>query len=438
MIEFTQRFIKLLLIIFLFASNLVEAQETNKGFGGSSYSAFGIGMPLDVTSDNFKAQGLLGVSGIIYEVSALSNPALWSRLYSTEAYTGLQLSNFILTKGSVSETSTNLSSGYLHLLLPIYNGKLGLSAGLYPVTRRSYKTINTTSTTLGTDQIDYINEVQGSGGVNKFEIGFGLKLTDNFSFGYAPSIAFIIQENSESFVFNSTQFASQEQNTKTTGTAFSQRFGITGTFNNIFSSTDRISLGATLNLPFSIDTKKDFTTQKRVEGADQTVDLSSLLAVNSGSIDLPLEVSFGLGYAPSIYVHFATEGVFQKWSEFSNNLDPSDNVFMKDRMKVGFGGQFHPYKRNSNSFFSRFKYSGGVSYDTGHLTMSGNDINTLWLNTGLGILGRNTVTSSPSIDISFQYGFRGTTDNNLIKEKIWTLGFSLNLYERMFVRPKLR
>lgn len=439
MIKRTCTYIFVVISIFTIASSTSIAQESNEGIGGSPYSAYGLGLPIDITSQNFRAQGLFGVSGITQEITSLANPAIWGSTYFTQAITGLQVSKFNVESSTTSESSTNLSTGYIHVLFPISRGKLGLSVGLYPVTRSNFRVAEVGNfMTSATDTVSFANEIQSTGGVNKFEMGFGIKLTKNISLGYAPSVAFMTLKNSESFIFSSTNFLAQDQSSSITGAAFSQRVGLTASFNNFLSNQDRISLGATLDLPYTIKGKREFTSQKNIVGVDQEIDLTSTLSNAQGDVYIPLKASFGLGYAPSIFVNFAVEGVFEKWSEYTNEIESSDEAVMSDRMKLGLGGQFHPYKRNSNAFFSRFKYSGGVSYDTGHLTIQDNDISTLWINTGLGILGRNSLSSFPSVDISFQYGFRGTTDNNLLMERIWTLGLSINLNERMFVRPKLR
>lgn len=430
-----KKIIIVLLIGLLSPILAIAQQQSDEGRGGSPYSVFGLGLPQEITSDNFKAQGITGVSGISQEMTSLSNPALWYRSYFTQAFTGLSLSKYKLKDNSGSEENGNFGSGYLHVLFPLAPGKLGLSVSLYPVTRSSYRLLDGgTFLASPTDTVAFSNEITRSGGVNKFEIGFGLKLTKNISVGYAPSVAFMTLENNESLFFSSGSFNAQDQSINNTGVAFSQRFGISALFSNVFRGTDRIALGATINVPYNIGTKSSFKVQKSIGGIEQELDYTSSLSVSEGDIQIPLDASFGLGYAPSPLVNFAVEGTFQKWSDFTNELDRTEEGFMKDRMKIGFGGQFHPYKRNADSFFSRFKYSGGLSYDTGHLTIQGNDISTLWINTGLGILSR----SSSSIDISFRYGFRGTTNNNLIKEQIWALGFSVNLTELMFIRPKLR
>ncbi len=409
------------------------ASESNSG---SSYSVIGVGIPQDLTSDNFRSHGVLGVSGIVLETNSLYNPALWNRSFYTQATTSLQLSNFNSSNSTSDQSNSSFSAGYLQMLFPVYPGKLGVSLSLFPVSKSNFRIVESgTFMDSSSDSVSFSNDIQSAGGVNKFEAGFGLKLNKNISVGYAPSVAFLTLENSEALSFSSGSYIAQDQTTSITGAAFAQRFGIAANFSNIFSETDRIALGATLTLPYTIEAKAERTAEKVVDEEVEIIDLSSTLTNRRGDVSMPLEAAFGFGYAPSQYLNFAVEGTFQKWSDFENSTNPDEEGFFSDRLKVGLGGQYHPYKKNYDSFFSRFKYSGGLSYDTGHLTIDGNDINTLWISTGLGLLTRRSVSS---VDFSFQYGFRGTTESNLIKERIWTLGFSINLAELMFIRPKLR
>jgi long-subunit fatty acid transport protein len=272
------------------------------------------------------------------------------------------------------------------------------------------------------------------GGLNKFEIGFGWKLNDQISIGYAPSVAFFSMETSEAFSFSSSLYSQQKQKLNISGAAFSQRLGVAGSFRNVFKTQDKISVGATINVPFSMTLRQDFTTEKETETGSKTVDLSNILSSKKGEMSLPLEYAAGIGYAPHPRFNVSIEGQYQQWSDYSNDLVDNDGAVMADRMRIGLGAQFHPYKKAQSGFFSSFKYSAGLSYDSGHLTIQEEEIRTLWLHTGLGILSR----SPSSIDVSVRYGFRGTTESNLIEENIWAIGLSVNLAEIMFLRPKLQ
>lgn len=425
-----------ILLIIGLLSNAASAQTGNsaEARGGSVYSSIGVGFPVDPTSAGLKAQGILGLTNINRETSSLANPALWASTFYSQASTGLQLTRADVESTGSSGTNVNLQTGYLHLLFPIKPGKIGVSLGLYPVTRADFKSVNLkTFNSTATTELEYTNEVQSFGGINKFEVGIAFKLGKNFTFGYAPSIAFLTLKNSEALDFNVVGFEDHSQEIDYNGNSFAQRFGFTGSFNSILRENDSFSFGGTLNLPYTIKARETFSALKSVRGIEQEVSINGA-EEREGDISMPLEAAFGFGYAPSTLFNVAVEAQIQNWSEFTNELDPSSQQLMNNRTKLGFGGQYHPYRTNLDSFLSGFKYAAGISYDTGHLSILNENIETLWLNTGIGIPSK----VASFVDFSFQYGFRGTTDNNLFKEQIWAVGMSINLTELMFVRPKLR
>ena len=92
--------------------------------------------------------------------------------------------------------------------------------------------------------------------------------------------------------------------------------------------------------------------------------------IDKGDITLPFEAAFGLGYTANAITNFSIETQIQNWSDFKNEFDQSSELNTKDRFRIGFGGQYHPYRTNSSYFLSNFKYSAGISYDTGHLKIS--------------------------------------------------------------------
>jgi hypothetical protein len=429
-------FALLAILIFVLGSPLIMAQiqSTNLYSSGSIYSAYGIGYPVELETGSAKSHGILGLTSVNQEVAGLSNPAFWAQTYYTQGASGVGLQNSQLKNTSNTGESTLFDKGYLQLLFPLKSSELGLSVGLYPVTRSNLKIINEEQFLTYGDTVGYNSELQQIGGLNKFEIGFGWKISDQISIGYAPSVAFFSMQTSEAFSFSSSLFSQQKQTLTISGAAFSQRLGVAGSFRNVFRTQDKISVGATVNVPFNMTLRQDYTTEKEIESGSKTVDLSNILTSKKGEMNLPLEYAAGIGYAPHARFNISVEGQYQQWSDYSNDLVGNDGAIMADRMRVGFGAQYHPYKKAQSGFFSSFKYSAGLSYDSGHLTVQNEQIRTLWLHTGLGLLSR----SPSSIDLSLRYGFRGTTESNLIEEKIWAIGLSVNLAEIMFLRPKLQ
>lgn len=422
------------LILILFSANnlLAQVEGASENRGGSFYSLFGVGFPTDNNNPREYGLGISGVSLDNMDSNSLQNPAMWGKNFFTTASSGFNLSRFNTSSQTSSSVNTLLETGYFQFTFPILREKLGMSASMYSVTRSNYRFVTADSTNLDNNAtLGYASDIRGAGGINKLELGFGWNINKYLSVGYAPSLAFVSENNSQDVFFTDNSFSTSNLNSNITGTAFSHRFGALFTFQKLFSDKDRISIGATANLPFTIDSEEKVTVSKPINGQDEEV---LLRENNNGKITLPVELNAGLTYYPSTLVNFSLEGLYEQWSDFESTFSSAEEMsMMSDRIKAGFGGEYHPYRTNSSKFLSNFRYSGGVSFDSGHLTIQNQDINTLWFSAGLGIISR----SRSSVDLSIRYGLRGTTDNNLIREKIWAFNLSVNLSELMFFRQRL-
>lgn len=422
--------------ILLFSASTATAQieGDSQSKSGSFYSLFGVGYPTDTNNSQELGLGIIGVSLDNRQSNTLQNPALWGKNTLTTASSGFNMAQFQATSQTSESVNALLEAGYLQFTFPVLREKLGVSASMYSVTSSNYRFVTFDSTAASpTNTVNYASDIRGAGGVNKLELGFGWNINKNISVGYAPSLTFISQNNSQDVFFDQAGYGTSNLDSKITGTAMGHRFGALFTFRNLLRSADRISIGAAATLPITIDAKNKTTVSKIVNGQDQVVGLRD---AEKGEISLPVELKGGLTYYPSSLVNFSIEGLYEQWSDYNSSFDPSNELnMMKDRFKAGFGGEYHPYRTNSENFFSNFRYSGGVSFDSGHLAINDQDINTLWFSAGLGIISPR---SSSSVDLSFRYGLRGTTNENLIKEEIWALNLSVNLSELMFFRQKLR
>lgn len=421
-------------LLFIFSNNaLAQSDESSIGKSGSFYSLFGMGFPVETNTSRELSMGISGISLDNAQSNGLHNPALWGTNTFSTASTGFSLSKFLSEDNTTESKNTALQAGYLQLTFPVYREKLGISASLHPVTRSNYRFFNTSSILNEQNQtIDYASDAYGTGGISKFEIGFGWSINKNISVGYAPSLVFLSQNNSRELFFDDGSFTTNVIDSKITGSDFSHKFGLLASFPTIFSDKDRVSFGATAILPVEIETKESILSSRQVNNQVQEVTLDENVG---GKAELPLELNSGFTYYPSTLFNVSLEGKFQQWSETNFNLNTTNDTFeLSDRYKLGLGAEYHAYRTNSNSFFSNFRYNAGMAYDSGHLKTAQENINTLWFSAGLGII---SPLSNSTIDLSARYGLRGTTANDLIQERIWSFNISVNLTELMFFRPKL-
>jgi hypothetical protein len=255
----------LVLLVFLFPVSKAFAQieGASESRSGSFYSLFGVGYPTDNNNARELGLGIIGVSLDNMQSNSLQNPALWGRNTLSTASTGLNLSKYQASSQNASNVNALLEVGYFQVTLPIMREKFGVSASMYSVTRSNYRFVTIDSAIASANNVvNYASDIRGAGGINKLEVGFGWSINKNISIGYAPSLTFVTQNNSQDVFFNKSGFGTSNLDAKVTGTAMGQRFGALLTFRNLIRSRDRISIGAEATLPITIDAKKTKTVKK--------------------------------------------------------------------------------------------------------------------------------------------------------------------------------
>jgi hypothetical protein len=421
------------IILSLLAVN-VFAQSNNELNSGSSYSYYGTGFPLQNSNTNEKGMGVFGISYRNVDSPSLSNPAFWSSEIYSQASVNFAFKNLSVSDSQGSGANSLLQIDSFQATFPLKKDKLGLSISLYPKTRSNYNVISSEQVVANDGStIGLTSNKVGTGGVTNFEFGLSYKLNNNFSFGYASGYSFLREKDTESLVLLDGNITSSIVTKQVNGTSVSNRFGAIFSARKIFSGNDRLNLGATVTIPMSFDSKLNSGTEKIINGEKIDIQLGD---DRRGDISLPLELGTGLTYFFNPDLSITAEGRFDKWSEAKYDFSTIEENAFKDRLQFGFGTSITPKDYQRRGFLSNLKYSLGVSYDSGHLMINNNDIETLWFSAGLGLISDN-LRSSSSFDISFQYGLRGATSNSLVKENIFGINLSVNLTELMFLQRKL-
>lgn len=433
------------LFSFLFLTPLLvmsQVIEPDKSRSGSVYSGIGFGVPANQNSPHTNGMGLSGVSTFNPFTASLSNPAHWGSVELTQAQLTVAMTNFEASDSFSSARNSQFAFEQFQFVFPLLRNQLGASISFNPTTRSDFARIQQGSFQLtGDDEpIDFASNSIGSGGINRFEFGLGYRLTSNIEIGYAASAHLLSINNEISTSFSQQQFQRANQpsviDEEITGAGFGNRFGIASRFSQLIGDRDRLHLAATVNLPISISAERSIETFRTVNDVPRRVELNEESGTRDGSVKLPLEINTGLTYYLNPYHSFAAEYLYQNWddAEFSYNL--TEQGYFKDRTKVGVGYQYQPFMdQQASGFFSNFRYSVGATYDNGFLTISDQDIETVMFHAGLTIPSQR---NRSSIDLSFNYGIRGTESENLVKENIWGFKLSLNLAEFMFLRQRFQ
>lgn len=419
----------------LFGSVVFAQSEGGKAKNGSIYSKLGVGYPVDMANTAAQSMGLLGISYNETSVGSFANPAQWGNTVYGLGVGDIGIQSYNVSSTSANATNSKFSVNHFQLQLPIIRGKLGISGSFSPITDARFRTLEEGTQYIGEgaeqDTLNFGIENRGGGGVNRAELGLGWKINSNISIGYAASVVFMSVDDRFTAAFFESSYRTANFTLETNGVGFGNRLGTSIQLPGLFQNNDQLGIGASVTLPVTLDAERQQTGT--IAGSSITV--TDEVANGKGTVKMPMKVSGGISYSPSNLLMIGAEGFYQGWSNYQNDFEPEEEELFKDRYKVGLGLQYFPYVTGSNKFLSSFKYRIGTSYDTGHIRIEGQNINTLKFSLGLGI---RSPSSNSSVDLSFEYGIRGTTSTNLVKEQIWGMRLSLNLAEIMFFRPKLQ
>ena len=421
----------ILAIVFLVsASSAYAHSEYNDS---SIYSYLGLGIPIDNGSSQGAGMGLSVVSVRSMIHGNTANPAILSATRFTLLNGGFTVNYTDAVDDFSQAKSSQLKINTFQLQLPLIREKLGMSISLQPLTESRFS-LSTNSEYIRpsnefspADTINYNIFTRGDGGLNKLEAGIGYQLHNNISIGYAASVIFGSTNAYRESAFFQSGYSFITENERTSYVGMGNRFGIYADYTRPFAGNDYIAFGATLSLPVDLTTE----ITRNANYGNQQIPLADK---RKGTSQLPIEYNLGLSYYANQYVMISTEALVQQWSNYEN-FSGFNEEFMKDRVKLGLGFEYAAIRRPENSILTRFIYRAGFSVDSGHLELNGTDIKTLMFSAGLGI---PSPASGSSIDVNFDFGIRGTTSHELVKEKIYAVRVSFNLSEMMFLQRRLQ
>ena len=408
------RILKSFVIMFLIAASVWAD-------GGSLYTRKGIG---DIYFALNARRFALGGGGIalnsITDLSSL-NPAGLYGLRTTRFeigmyYNGLNLSN---SSSDIRYSQVNLSGFTIALPIDTAQG-LVLSAGMTPYSNVQYEVIKTS-----TDPIvgSYKSTYEGSGGLNKLYFGLTTKLPMGFALGasfeyYYGSIEYNAKLTIDNVEYKSGIFKNQN-NFQGTG----MNVGIlTPDMSHIFGSKDitNFRLGLSVNYIFSM--KRD---SSEVSGSSDSTFISS--SVNQ-DVKMPVRISAGAAVKLFNRYQVIADYFFQPFEKLTfDNVKPG---MYQDLHRLSFGVEYTNPSPAKDSFWDRVALRLGCSYERSQYVINYTSISQYALHAGFSL----PLGGSNTLDLALQYGTRGTTDHNLIKENFLNLNVGLSFGELWFQR----
>ncbi len=423
------------LFFLLFAMKSVIAQN----YYNSPYSRYLVG---DIINNGFAYNKALGGSSIALrphnQINYL-NPA---------SYTSQDTNSFLLQlgvdgryakvlSGIDTDEAFNSNISYLAIGFPVTKW-WNISLGATPFSRMQYYFQEEVNDEILGEKIGF--DYTGFGGFNEFYFGNAFTISNVLSLGVNVSYLFgSLDRKQLSYLPEKMDYsAAIENKTNYIASDFYLKTGIQ--YHPIINERHSLIIGATYDFESNIDIKLKGQTTRYNTASKGSISQDSLY-FNIDSIAplvLPGKLAVGLTYIFDERILVTAEYIRQDWS---GTIIANSNFKSGLYESYRFGAEFTPVpmsNRIRTNYIKRMNYRIGGNYTKTYLYTDNNNISDYSMSVGIGLPLKNArkVFSGTHINIGYQYGQRGTTDNGLIKEKYHNFSLGLTFHDFWFLKPK--
>jgi hypothetical protein len=412
-------------IVLLF-SVVTMAQEST----ASPYSYYGLGQLSFKGAFENRIMGGVNVFKDSLRINFL-NPASYAHLKRTTFTIGgtQNLTTFNQADGS-KERANRSSLNYVGVGIPLRKSAFVL--GVMPYTVVGYKIEN--QSIDEDNDFERIRRFTGSGGVNRAFLGYGYAITPSLSFGVEAAYNFgNISTNSAEAISNVQYGTSELNESRVDGFTFNTGLAYNKKLNEKYTIFGNVAYTPQSSVTF-YNTTTISIVQYLSNGSFVVVnpDESEVTKVNQ-KIKNPSKFSFGLGIGDETKFGIGAQLTLTDFNEFGNRYSEIESGTFENGTKIGFGGYYIPKYNSFTNYWNRVTYRAGFNYENTGLVVREESIIDYGINFGLGLPVPGSIST---FTVGFEFGSRGTTSANLIKENYFNLFISLNLNDKWFVKSK--
>lgn len=412
-------------IFLLLTTTILIAQRTNS----SPYSFFGMGEEYSPKTTEQASMGGLGVANSSSYHLNFINPALNANLRVATYTLGANINSLSINDGVNQQSSKSNSLSYVALGFPIGN-KAGFSLGLQPLSAVGYSFSNSKKEKNTDNTLTEVTNFKGKGGTNRIFGSFGITVLEGLSLGIEADFVF---GNIENIVTNQRLNVDRATRNKETVNIRGSKVRIGVHYENTLQNDLNLSFGTAATIGSSLKTTANnaFYTLKLLNSGREIIK-NTKQSSTKGKISLPMKTVVGVAIGKTQKWNVGIEYEFQKAFKNSNVNVANQGYSYGDSNRFSIGGYYLPRVNSLSSYWNRVTYRAGLRFEDTGLLVSGKSSNTNYtaikdfgINIGLGLPLPKQLSN---INLGFEYGQKGTLDNNLIKENYYNikLGISLN------------
>jgi hypothetical protein len=443
MIKYTKLF-----IIFLLAAIAFQARAQSTATTSSPYSQYGIGDLTPMLMPQNRAMGGISTAtNIINRYMSINpqNPASYGAIALTTIDAGLFANTLSLSQsGQPTQKNSNFSLSHVAFAIPVSRAS-ALSFGLMPYSQVGYNYTKTfkgfgTGSPVDTNLVN--NIYSGEGGLSKAYLGYGFTIARNLLLG--ANVAYVFgdlkhyQQVEMPELFGSLSTRVERDNAIG---GMSYDFGAQYIWD--LSLTRHLTFGYSGSAKSQLNSKSSYIVSHYTFDANgnRSTDIDSAINQQNtpGKLALPQIHHFGISYQQDGKFLVGADYSVGNWSQLS--ID-GVNQGMANSRTLNIGGQYTPYINSINNYLATVDYRLGIMLENSYYNVpnpsgGGNtNITSKALTLGVGMPLRGTLTSFYKINLTAEFGQRGTLNNGLVKENYvnFRLGFTLN--DKWFQRYK--
>ncbi|MFD1094171.1 hypothetical protein [Salegentibacter chungangensis] len=408
---------RFIVIVAVFFTVMASAQENVS----SPYSYYGIGLTnFKGTVENRSMGGLSTFSDSIH--LNLRNPASYGRLKLTNYSVGGSHERVKLQTNTAEDRAKITSLDYLAIGVPV--GKFGFGLGVMPYTSVGYRILDV--------EENQGSRLTGRGGMNKVFLTAAYEISESLSVGVDAQYNFGNFQNRRSVAREGIELGTRDIR-RTDIIGFNFKFGVD--YQRMISDNLKLHASASYAPEARLDSEnyREISTIAFLGTGEVVLDKHEFERVDS-QFDLPSELTVGAGLGKPNSWFVGGEYTGRGTSAFGNSFNTGDeNVAYQDAAHYRLGGYFIPQYNSLTSYFKRVVYRAGLRFEETGLHLRNESINEFGISFGVGLpVGANFSNAN----LGIEYGQRGTTDSDLIKENFFKISIGLSLNDKWFEKRK--
>jgi hypothetical protein len=405
----------------------VYSQNTN-----SPYSVIGIG---DVENNFYNRTSGMANTGYSYRNERYiinNNPASYTSLQ--RQFFNIELSGraqFISYSGTPVTTGSSGSKDFAIKRLSVgtkVNKWWGSGVGFAPFSTSSYGFSYTKSIVGST--VGLPATVDGNGSVNQVYWNNAFEVTKYLSVGVQTSYLFGSLNQTENL------FTSQlQESLTTTNQNFLRSFYFTygAQFYHPLAKDWNAAIGATFS------NKTSLASENTITVTDNNGQLLSSDVVKDDYFKLPHTFGGGVSISHNKKIDNAntkkyTWAVDYKFQDWSSTKYSGAGFSLQDAQRISAAFEVANNLQAYNASFEKTYFQAGLYYGTSYLSINGKQLNETGVTLGYGF----TAKRYPSLagHLVLEIGQRGTTSNNLIKERFVNIGFTVSYRDLWYTKGR--